>query len=80
METDKGQVLLDLHGTDWDATAGFPAAGQVSLSRRRYRGGAAAQVTLDMTRMRYDLIPGSGGEAAASAGPLSELRGLLARL
>lgn len=76
VETAGDRVLLDLHDTDWDATVTFPAPGQVTLALRRYRGGAAAEATLDLPAARYELV--SAG--ARTTAPLPELRGALMRL
>lgn len=78
VEIDGGQVLLDLHGTDWDATAVFPAPGRVSLDLRRYRGGATVQAIIDVPAMRYELTPAPGADPIT--GHLSEFRGALERL
>jgi hypothetical protein len=43
-----GRVLLDLHGADWDATADFPAAGQVVLGLRGQATGASLALEMDL--------------------------------
>lgn len=71
---DRGRVVLDLWGSDWDAAVGFPGPGQVSLGLRPYRGGGAWTMVLDLDLGRAELreATGHGGGAAPESVPLPE--------
>jgi hypothetical protein len=58
-----GRILLDLWGTDWDATASFAEVNRVRLDCRRYQGGAGLSVVLDAARGCYQITldPTLGG-------------------
>jgi hypothetical protein len=58
-----GRVLLDLWGTDWDATVFFREVGRVRLDCRRYHVGGGLSVVLDVARGCYQitLAPDLGG-------------------
>lgn len=61
-----GRVLLDLWGTDWDASLGFDTPGQVWLGLRRYRGPGAWTLVLDLDAGTGTL---TGADRAAAASP-----------
>ena len=63
IETASGRVLLDLWGTDWDATVFFHEVGRVQLDCRRYHAGGGLSVVLDVARGCYQITlhPGLGG-------------------
>jgi hypothetical protein len=58
-----GRVLLDLWGTDWDATVFFREVGRVRLDCRRAHVGGGLSVVLDVARGCYQITvaPGPGG-------------------
>jgi hypothetical protein len=64
-----GRVLLDLWGTDWDASPSFPRPGAVRLGFRRYHVGGHAEAEIDLAPERYILIESSG----STSGPLDKL-------
>lgn len=70
-----GRVLLDLWGTDWDASPSFPRRGAVRLSLRRYHAGGGAEVEIELAPERYVLIEAAG----ATFGPLRDLPEALER-
>lgn len=63
IETASGRILLDLWGTDWDATVFFHEVGRVQLDCRRYHAGGGLSVVLDVARGGYQITlhPGLGG-------------------
>jgi hypothetical protein len=68
-EIASGRVLLNLWGTDWDASVSFPRRRAVALSFRRYHYGGGAEVEIELTPERYVLLTG----ASAIFGPLGDL-------
>jgi hypothetical protein len=69
IEIATGRGLLDLWGTDWDASVSFPRARAVRLSFRRYHFGGHAEVELDLAPERYILFE----SGCVACGPLGEL-------
>lgn len=63
IEIASGRVLLDLWGTDWDATVFFREVGRVRLDCRRAHVGGGLSVVLDVARGCYQITvaPGPGG-------------------
>jgi hypothetical protein len=63
IEIASGRVLLDLWGTDWDATVFFREVGRVRLDCRRAHLGGGLSVVLDVARGCYQITvaPGPGG-------------------
>jgi hypothetical protein len=63
IEIASGRVLLDLWGTDWDATVFFREVGRVRLDCRRAHAGDGLSVVLDVARGCYQITvaPGPGG-------------------
>jgi len=68
-----GRVLLDLWGTDWDATVSFPRDGAVRLGCRRYHLGGSPSVTLDVPRGSYRILLDPGTGETFPEAPLAEL-------
>lgn len=73
IETATGRVLLDLWGTDWDATVSFPSARKVYLFLRRYRRGGVLAVDLDLARETYRIVLESNHEGPRSEAPLNDI-------
>jgi hypothetical protein len=73
IEVATGRAVLDLLGTDWDASAVFPRPGAVTLACRRYHLGGGLAVTIDLARDRYEIVldPRAGG--ALPEAPLAGL-------
>lgn len=63
IELASGRTLLDLWGTDWDATVSFREVGRVQLDCRRYHAGGGLSVVLDVARGCYQIAlhPSFGG-------------------
>jgi hypothetical protein len=63
IEVSSGRTLLDLWGTDWDATVIFQEIGRVRLECRRYHLGGNLSVVLDVAHGCYQitLAPTLGG-------------------
>jgi hypothetical protein len=63
IEIASGRVLLDLWGTDWDATVFFREVGRVRLDCRRVHVGGGLSVVIDVARGCYQITvaPGLGG-------------------
>jgi hypothetical protein len=55
IEIGSGRILLDLWGTDWDATVSFREVGLVRLDCRRYHAGGGLAVVLDVARGCYQI-------------------------
>ncbi len=66
IEIASGRVLLDLWGTDWDASVSFPRDGAATLACRRYHLGGSLSVTIDLVRGCYGIVldPQAGGALA----------------
>lgn len=66
IEIASGRVLLDLWGTDWDATVFFKEVGRVRLDCRRYHMGGGLPVVIDVARGCYQITldPAQGGTLA----------------
>lgn len=75
-EVATGRILLDLWGTDWDASVAFPDAGCIRLGLRRYRTGGSVTVALDPRGCLFREVVAPGRPAPPPA-PLSTLRGWL---
>jgi len=69
VEVTSHRVLLDLHGTDWDAVVSFPRGRTVHLSFRRHHFGGGAEVEIELDGERYILFEHGG----ATFGPLADL-------
>lgn len=65
-----GRVLLDLWGTDWDASVSYPRRQTVHLNFRRYHHGGGADVEIELQPERYVLQERGGG---VTFGPLETL-------
>jgi hypothetical protein len=76
VEIATGRVLLDLWGSDWDATIDFPRPRTVKLNMRRYHFGGALDAEIALADEQYRLK----GRAHTSSGPLSELAQALERV
>jgi hypothetical protein len=63
IEITSGRVLVDLWGTDWNATVTFREVGRVTLGCRRYHAGGTLSVVLDVARGCYQITldPAQGG-------------------
>jgi hypothetical protein len=69
LEIATGRVLLDLWGTDWDASVSFPNRATIRLSLRRYHFGGGAEAEIDLAADRYTVF----GRRGATSGPLVQL-------
>ncbi len=76
----KDKVVLDLWRTDCDTVTTFPQERCVELSVRRYIGGQAFRLRLDVGRRTYELAPGPGLDLPAHSGSFDDLAGLVERL
>ncbi|TCH99217.1 hypothetical protein EJV46_07885 [Roseococcus sp. SYP-B2431] len=72
-----GRVVLDLRGTDWDATADFPGEHRVALGLRRFRGGRSFAAELDLRQGTWRILSGDGYVGPQPEQPLAKItRGL----
>jgi hypothetical protein len=67
-----GRVVLDLWGTDWDATIAWPGNRRVSLDFRRYHFSGHLTIELDLENDIYRIVREPGATAELPTGPLSE--------
>ena len=67
----RNRTVLDLWGSDWDATASFPAPRTIALELRRFQKGGSASITLDLANDVYRMSRGPAGKSAPEEGPLS---------
>jgi hypothetical protein len=70
IEIASGRVLLDLWGTDWDATVFFREVGRVRLDCRRAHVGGGLSVVLDVARGCYQITVAPGPAGALPEQPL----------
>ena len=71
-----GGPVLDLWGSDWDSgVPAFTAGRKVLLSLRRHRGGATANVELDLERSAFRLL--DTPDPYSTARPLADLSEVL---
>lgn len=73
IEIATGRVLLDLWGTDWDATVSFPADRKVHIFFRRYHRGGVLAVDLDLARETYQITLEPRHEGPRPAAPLRDI-------
>ena len=76
IEIASGRVLLDLWGTDWDATVAFREVGRVRLDCRRTQAGGGLSVVLDVARGCYQITVAPGPRGPGSALPEQPLNGI----
>jgi hypothetical protein len=70
IEIASGRVLLDLWGTDWDATVFFREVGRVRLDCRRAHVGGGLSVVLDVARGCYKITVALGPGGVLPEQPL----------
>ena len=80
IEIASGRVLLDLWGTDWDATVFFREVGRVGLDCRRAHAGGGLSVVLDVARSCYQVTLAPGPGDPGSVLPEQPLAGIAAGL
>lgn len=73
IETATGRVLLDLWGTDWDATVSFPGERKAHLFLRRYRRGGVLAVDIDLMRETFQIVLEPGHEGPRPEAPLKDI-------
>lgn len=67
-----GKVVLDLWGTDWDATIHWPGNRRVSLDFRRYHFSGDLTIELDPANDRYRITREPGATGDLPSGPLAD--------
>lgn len=67
-----GRVVLDLWGSDWDATISYPGDRCVALDFRRYHFSGDLAIELDLETDRYRIMREPGGAGELPSGPLAE--------
>lgn len=73
VEAETGRVVLDLWGTDWDATVSFPGERKAHLFLRRYRRGGMLAVDIDLARETYRIVLEPGHEGPRPEAPLKDI-------
>jgi hypothetical protein len=68
-----GAVVLNLWGSDWDATAVFPQARVVRLQMTRFHFGGWVVAEIDLDAQLYRILSAANQEAPAPPAPLAEL-------
>lgn len=71
VEVASERILLDLWGTDWDATASFPLERGVALELRRYHFGGGCQALLDLAGDGFVVFEHT--PAPPTCGPLADI-------
>lgn len=71
VEIGTGRVVLDLWGTDWDATAEFPRYRCTRLALRSYRRRCHATLEIDMGKDLYRVVEPCGPDGSSPAAPLA---------
>jgi hypothetical protein len=74
IEIASGEVILDLWGTDWDATISYPGYARVALDFRRYHFSGDLGIELDLGARIYRILREPGGIEPLPSGPLTEAR------
>jgi len=72
IEIASGRVVLDLWGTDWDASISWPGDCRVAIDFRRYHFSGDLAIELDLANDRYAIVRESGGVAPFPSGPLDQ--------
>ncbi|WP_447753206.1 hypothetical protein [Sphingopyxis fribergensis] len=72
-----GEVVLDLWGSDWDATMSYPGTRRVRLDFRRYHFSGDLTIELDLADGVYRILREPGGTAPLPSGPLADARGAM---
>ena len=69
-----GEVVLDLWGSDWDATMSYPGTRRVRLDFRRYHFSGDLTIELDLANGLYRILREPGGAAPLPSGPIAGAR------
>jgi len=67
-------IILDLWGSDWDATMSYPGYHRVRLDFRRYHFSGDLTIELDLANGFYHILREPGGTAPLPTGPLADAR------
>ena len=68
-----GHVVLDLWGSDWDASVSFPGERRVRLGFRRYHQGASLAAEIDLARDTYSIVSEPGQDGPLPEAPLRDI-------
>ena len=69
-----GNLVLDLWGSDWDATMFYPGYRRVRIDFRRYHFSGDLTIELDLADGLYRILREPGGAAPLPSGPLADAR------
>ncbi|RYD45591.1 MAG: hypothetical protein EOP63_00540 [Sphingomonadales bacterium] len=72
-----GEIILDLWGSDWDATMSYPGSRRVRLDFRRYHFSGDLTIELDLADGRHRILREPGRTAPLPSGPLADARGAM---